>query len=116
MLHFVPVSTAVGIDTNLANGQTWQKSDRDRVIRRIGLIGGAAKCDAEVDVFHGTEQQMHLINFQTNTENLNDKLLWNTSPIYCKANTPINIYVTKAFSGTLTYLVLDIKNTSRRRS
>ena len=39
------VSNAVG--DNLANGKTWAKSNRNRKVVRMALVGGAAAADAE---------------------------------------------------------------------
>lgn len=100
-------SNAVG--DNLANGKTWAKSNRNRKIVRMALCGGAAAHDAEVDVFYGSEQVAHLINFKTGAPD-KTKLLWHTSNIFVAKNTPISVPVTNAITSTATFLVLDIKN------
>lgn len=108
MFIILPFTNA-SVETNLANGTTWAKSNRKRQIVRMAIVGGATAGDTAVDVSYGTEQIAHLINFQTGAPD-KTKLFWNTTRLYCPANTPINVKVTSASSATVTFLVLDIKN------
>jgi hypothetical protein len=100
-------SNAVG--DNLSNGKVWAKSNRNRKVVRMCLCGGAAALDAEVDVFYGSEQVAHLINYFTGGPD-KLKMLWHTTNLFVAKNTPISVPVTNAFTSTATFLVLDIKN------
>ena len=106
---YIESYTSNAVGDNLANGKTWAKSNRNRKVVRMALVGGGAAADAEVDVFYGSEQVAHLINFKTGAPD-KTKSLWHTSNVFVAKNTPISVPVTNALSATATFLVLDIKN------
>ena len=108
---FMPAYASSAVGDVLADGAAygqWKLSPVPRKLVRLGLCGGAAIADAEVDVFFGAEQIAHLINFQTGAPD-KTKWFWFSSQKVLPANVPLTAKVTNAFTSTKTFLLLDLR-------
>jgi hypothetical protein len=101
----------VAVNDNLAKGKDWQKDDRRRRIKKVGLAGSTNPCDCILDIFYGSKLIAKIVNTTGGAAKVPEKddFHYISSQLYCAAQEQINVIVRDAADTEIVCLCLDIQ-------